>query len=173
MVTRAAQTYLLRTQLAPARSLTQDAPFQFLEQFIIRARVCVSAHITRIPLQRGSGFEPGVLSSCGKTTVITLSASRTEHPSRKGRAFLGGRGGMQREHPLLASSSSSAAALLSPSLRLHQAGPNVTRVESRASSERAHFDRSAADIKSDSVGEGGREGGRLKKKKKKKSRFSF
>lgn len=77
-----ARTSLLRTQQA-AHSLTQDAPFQFLEQFIIRAQVCVSAHITCILLQRGSGFEPGVLSSCGQTTVITPSASRIEHPSRK------------------------------------------------------------------------------------------
>lgn len=69
-----AQTSLLRTQ-QPAHSLTQDAPFQFLEQFIIRPRVCVSTHITCILLQRGSGFEPGFLSSCGKNTVITLSAS--------------------------------------------------------------------------------------------------
>lgn len=69
-----AQTSLLRTQ-QPAHSLAQDAQFQLLEQFIIRPRVCVSAHITCILLQRGSGFEPGFLSSCGKTTVITLSAS--------------------------------------------------------------------------------------------------
>lgn len=69
-----AQTSLLRTQ-QPPHSLTQDAPFQFLEQFIIQARVCVSTHITCILLQRGSGFEPGFLPSCGKNTVITLSAS--------------------------------------------------------------------------------------------------
>lgn len=68
-----AQTSLLRKQ-QPAHSLTQNAPFQFLEQFIIQPRVCVSTHITRILLQRGSGFEPGFLSSCGKNTVITLSA---------------------------------------------------------------------------------------------------
>lgn len=127
MATRAAQTYLLRTQVGPARSLTQDAPFQFLEQFIIQALVCVSAHITRILLQRGSGFEPGVLSSCGKTTVITLSASRTEHPSRKGRAFEGlGRCNWSTPSSIL------LLLLLFPSLRLHQAGPNVVLVETRA-----------------------------------------
>lgn len=69
-----AQTSLLRTQES-AHSLTQDAPFQFLKQFIIRPLVCVSTHITCILLRRGSGFEPGFLSSCGKNTVITLSAS--------------------------------------------------------------------------------------------------
>lgn len=127
MATRAAQTYLLRTQLGPARSLTQDAPFQFLEQFIIQALVCVSAHITRILLRRGSGFEPGVLSSCGETTVITLSASRTEHPSRKAGAFKG------RCNWSTPSSILPLLLLLSSlSLRLHQAGPNVILVEMRA-----------------------------------------
>lgn len=130
-----AQTSSLRTQ-QPAHSLTQDAPFQFLEQFIIRPRVCVSTHITCVLLQRGSGFEPGFLSSCGKNTVITLSASWIEHPSRKG----------------LVSDATVFVFFCRFLLCLHQVSPDVAWLEMTSSGCAQYFD--TADItKSDSVQE--------------------
>lgn len=111
----AARTCPLRTE-RPAHARTPVAPFQLLEQLMTRPGVCVSAHIGRVLLQRGSGLQPGDPSRCGQTHVNTLSASQTQHPSRK--------------KPGLVMQPHSLSLSLSP---FHQVNSDVTRVETTSS----------------------------------------